>query len=338
MVNDLLTPELELEVDGVGADGSGDGGELSVSLVFPVEEKPVWAGLYESLHELLFPSRLPPLELTSQPIPVPDRMAVKRNPWAVGISVAVNLTILALMLYFGVKKIVNTIKPPMMVANIDVGEFKGPKAPRMAGGGGGGGDHSTVEASKGKLPQIEKHPVVAPQVQTVEKPKLAMEAAINVQKDIPLPDNPMLPNLGIKDSINVKLASNGQGGANGMGTGYGGGLGSGSGNGYGAGSGGNYGGGIYHVGGGVSMPVVIHSVEAEFTDEARRNKYQGVCIISIIIDVHGNPHNPRVVRALGMGLDQKAIEALMQYKFRPAMKDGKPVPVELPVEINFRLF
>ena len=116
-------------------------------------------------------------------------------------------------------------------------------------------------------------------------------------------------------------------------------MGSGNGNGYGPGSGGNIGGGLYRVGGGVSVPVVLNDVQAEFSDEARRAKYQGVCIVSIIVDTHGNPQNPRVVRPLGMGLDEKALEAVMKYKFKPAMKDGKtPVPVMVNVEINFRLY
>ncbi len=340
MANDLLIqPEMELEAAGAGTGDGHEDRELEVDFAFPVEDRPIWTGLYESIRDAFFPAKLPPLELTSKPIPVLDRMAVKRNPWAVGISTAVNLTILFFFLFLGVRKIINTVKPPMISTNIDVGDYKAPKAVLSAGGGGGGGDHSAVDASKGKLPKIEKAPVVAPQVQTVDKPKLAMEAAINVQKDIPLPDNPMLPNLGMKDSVNVKLASNGQGGGSGIGTGYGGGLGSGNGNGYGAGSGGNYGGGLYRIGGPVSAPVLLHSVDPEFSDEARRAKYQGVCVVQIIIDAHGMPHNPRVVRALGMGLDENAIKAIMQYRFRPAMKDGKtPVPVMENVEINFRMF
>ena len=166
-----------------------------------------------------------------------------------------------------------------------------------------------------------------------------MEAAIDVQKNIVLPDNPNLPNIGVKNSFNVKLDSNGQGGGGGMGTGYGGGIGPGNGNGYGPGSGGNTGGGLYKVGGQVSQPVPLNNVEAEFSDEARRAKYQGVCIISVIVDAQGNPQNPRVVRALGMGLDEKALEAVRKYKFKPAMKDGKtPVPVMINVEVNFRLY
>jgi len=183
------------------------------------------------------------------------------------------------------------------------------------------------------------NPVTPPQVQTVDKPKLPMEAAINVQKELVLPDNPLLPNIGIKNSVNVQLASNGQGGGSGMGTGSGGGIGSGTGNGYGPGYGGNAGGGLYRVGGGVSAPVALNDVQAEFSDEARRAKYQGVCIVAVIVDIYGNPQNPRVVRPLGMGLDEKALEAVRKYKFKPAMKDGKtPVPVMVNIEIDFRLY
>jgi TonB family protein len=252
----------------------------------------------------------------------------------------VNLLILAAVLYFGARVLIDKFTKPVLTAtDIDVGEFKAPKSDTKAGGGGGGGDHSLVDASKGKLPKFEKNPITPPQVQTIDHPLLPMEAAINVQKDIVLPDNPMLPNIGVKNSANVRLASNGQGGGGGMGTGYGGGMGSGSGNGYGPGSGGNAGGGVYRVGGQISAPVLTHGVDPEFSDEARRSKYQGICLISVIVDAQGNPQNPRVVRPLGMGLDEKALEAVRQFKFKPALKDGKtPVPVMMTVEINFRLY
>jgi TonB family protein len=305
------------------------------------EEKPIWVGLYESIHDVFFPPHLPPLELTSKPIPVPDRMAVKPNPWAIGISTGFNIALVALFILLGVKTIVNAVnKPPETATNIDVGVWqpKAPKAGDSNGGGGGGGDHNIVDPIKGHLPKIEKNPIVPPQVQTVDHPKIAMDAAIDVQKNITLPDNPLLPNIGVKSSTNVTLDSNGTGSRGGMGSGSGGGMGSGRGNGYGPGEGGGGGGGLYHVGGGVSAPIVIHSVDPEFSDEARRSKYQGVCLISIIVDAQGNPQNPRVVRTLGMGLDEKALEAIKQFKFKPALKDGKPVPVPITVEINFRLY
>jgi periplasmic protein TonB len=305
------------------------------------EEKPIWAGLYESIRDVFFPQKLPPLKLTSTPIPVPDRMKVKPNPWAIGIATAVNLAILAAVLYFGARIIIQQItKPPADATDIDVGAFKmpGQKGPQ-AGGGGGGGDHSLVDPIKGRLPKKAPDPIMQPQVQTVDKPKLAIEPAINVQDNLKLPDNPTLPTLGVTKSANVQLASNGEGGGTGIGTGFGGGIGSGTGNGYGPGRGGNAGGGVYQVGGGISAPVPLNSVEAEFSDEARRAKYQGVCLISLIVDAQGNPQNPRVVRPLGMGLDEKALEAVRQYKFKPAMKDGRiPVPVMITVEVNFRLY
>jgi TonB family protein len=267
-------------------------------------------------------------------------MAVKPNPWAIGIAAVVNFLILAAVLYFGARIIIDKfVKPPLTATDIDVGVFKAPVSDTKAGGGGGGGDHSIIDPTKGKLPKLEKNPITPPQVQKVDKPLLAMEPAINVQTNITLPDNPLLPNIGVKNSANVRLDSNGQGGGAGMGSGYGGGMGSGNGNGYGPGSGGNTGGGLYRVGGQVSAPVALNSVEAEFSDEARRAKYQGVCLISLIVDAQGNPQNPRVVRALGMGLDEKALEAVRKYKFKPAMKDGKtPVPVMITVEVNFRLY
>ena len=317
---------------------AGTGHELDALLGKAFEEKPIWTGLWESVRDVFFPQKLPPLELTSAPIPVPDRMAVKPNPWAIGISTAVNGVILVLALILGVRKVIEVARPQLQALNIDVGEWKAPKDVNKAGGGGGGGDRSIIEASKGKLPKIEKDPIVPPQVQTFDKPKIAIPSAINVQTNIQLPDNPTLPNIGMKSSANVVL-SNGTGSGGGMGTGSGGGLGSGQGNGYGPGYGGNVGGGVYRVGGGISAPVPLNTVEAEFSDEARRAKYQGVCLIEMIVDAHGNPVDPHVIRALGMGLDEKALEAVRKYRFKPAMKDGKtPVPVMITVEVNFRLY
>ena len=314
----------------------GDVRGLDAILGRAFEEKPIWSGLYESIRDVFFPPKLPPLELTSTPIPVPDRMAVKPNPWAIGISTSINVIIVAILLFFVTRKVIQTVKPQIMMA-IDLSDYKGPKADKMAGGGGGGGDRSLVQASKGKLPDIAPKPIVPPMVQTFDNPKIPVPAAIDVQKNIQLPDN-ALPDIGMKSSANVVL-SNGTGNSGGMGSGNGGGLGSGSGNGYGPGYGGNVGGGVYRIGGGISAPVPLFEPEAEFSDEARRAKYQGVCIIGIIVDAQGNPQNVHVVRALGMGLDEKAMEAVRKYKFKPAMKDGKTaVPVMVNVEVNFRLY
>jgi protein TonB len=233
----------------------------------------------------------------------------------------VNAGLATLCLFIGVKHYIERGKPQLQVTPIEVTEFKAPKKDVSAGGGGGSPDK--IEAIKGKIPP----PAQAPAIATVVQPPVP---SIDLQSDITIPTDTKLPNFGVSNSSNVKLASGGNG--SGMG------LGSGHGNGYGPGEGSNIGGGVYRVGGGVSAPVLLNSVEAEFSDEARRAKYQGTCLVEIIVDAHGNPQNPRVVRSLGMGLDEKAIEAVMKYKFRPAMKAGKPVAVWQPVEVDFHLY
>ncbi len=87
------------------------------------EEKPIWTGLYESIRDVFFPVKLPPLQLTSTPIPVPDRMAVKPNPWAIGISSSVNIAILLVLLFFVGKKIIEEVQKPTVATPIDVSEY-----------------------------------------------------------------------------------------------------------------------------------------------------------------------------------------------------------------------
>jgi TonB family protein len=95
---------------------------------------------------------------------------------------------------------------------------------------------------------------------------------------------------------------------------------------------------LYRIGGGVAPPQILHAVDPQYTDEARRAKFKGICIVALVVDVNGVPQNPRIVRPLGKGLDEKALEAVKQFRFKPAMKDGKtPVPVMITVEVNFRL-
>ena len=91
------------------------------------------------------------------------------------------------------------------------------------------------------------------------------------------------------------------------------------------------------VGGGVSAPVLIHSAEPEFTDDARRANYQGSVSIKLIVDSQGNPQDVRLASHLGMGLEEKAIEAVRQYRFRPAMYQGHAVSVQIVVDVDFHL-
>jgi periplasmic protein TonB len=305
-----------------------------------IREEPIWKTLAGNVQDFLFPRKLPPLQLTSQAIPIADPFAVplprKLGPGIAAMIMVIGST-LALLLWVNLK--VRAIAPKTQTEVVDVKPYT-PIAPPKAdvmGGGGGGGDHDLVEVSKGKIPKLDTKQITPPQIVRNDNPKLAVDPTIIMPKNIPLPQVDM-PNLGLPSSTQVQLASNGTGSGAGMGSGKNGGLGSGTGGGYGPGSGGGTGGGVYHVGGGVSPPTVISSVDPEYSDEARRAKYTGIVVVSLIVDTQGNPQHVTVVRRLGMGLDEKAVEAVRQYKFRPAMYQGRAVPVEVNIEVNFQIY
>jgi TonB family protein len=96
--------------------------------------------------------------------------------------------------------------------------------------------------------------------------------------------------------------------------------------------------GLAKVGGSVTAPTPLRSVEAKYSKEAKEQLIQGICLVSLVVDSHGMPVNPRLVKSAGYGLDEKAIEAVNLYRFHPAMKSGMPVPVLITVEVNFRLY
>jgi periplasmic protein TonB len=266
--------------------------------------------------------------------------AAHTNPWSIGTSVAVNGGILALLLCIGLGH-----KQPLPfhdpIGHVNLRDFTlfAPSKADLARGGGGGGANDLAAPMEGRNPQFNRTPIVPPQVQTLDNPRLALNPAIAVPPEVKLPDNPALPNLGVYRSSNTVVRANGPGGEAGIGSGKHGGDGPGDGPGWGDGRDGSVGHGPYTPGfGGVSAPVPLVSPEAEFSDEARRAKYQGVCVISVIIDAQGYPRNARVVHPLGMGLDEKALQAVGLYRFKPAMKDGRPVPVTITIAVNFRLF
>jgi TonB family protein len=95
-------------------------------------------------------------------------------------------------------------------------------------------------------------------------------------------------------------------------------------------------GAVYRVGGGVTAPVLLYKTQPDYTEEARKAKYQGTVLLYIEVDPSGKATNIRVQRSLGLGLDEKAIEAVKQWKFKPGYRDGNPVPVSATIEVNFR--
>jgi TonB family protein len=209
---------------------------------------------------------------------------------------------------------------------------------KKMGGGGGGGDRSPTPASKGAIPKFSKVQLAPPMaVIPNPNPQLVVPPTLLGPPELKLPQ--MSANMPWGDPNGViGPASNGPGFGGGIGSGEGGGVGSGKGGGFGPGEGGGFGGGVYSVGGGVSDPIAIYRPDPPYSEEARKAKYQGTVVLYIIIDASGVVTNCQVVKPLGLGLDEKAVDTVKTWKFKPAMKNGTPVAVRVMVEVSFRLF
>jgi len=288
-------------------------------------EEGVWSSLWTNLRDVFFPVKLPPLVLESKPIPVVDRMATHQDPKATASAVAIYVILGLVFFFWGARKlhemtvqkqmqiIALTTPPPMPVAKDTMG--------------GGGGQRGPTPATKGQLPKFAEQQITPPKVPVETKIPMP-DPTIEVQTNLKMANNNM-PNIGLPNSPLIGTS---------MGNGQGSGLGSGNGSGLGNGTGGGYGGGLRKIGGGVSQPVVIYQVDPEFSEEARKAKFMGVVLVNLIVDTQGRPQNVHILRGVGMGLDDNAIKAVQQYRFKPAMEGGKPVPVELNVEVNFQIF
>lgn len=283
------------------------------------------------------PNKLAPNHAASRPIFAIDPLVFKRDKTSSAISFVIHTVVIALVLSLTLKaRTFVALNPTTNVTSVDFKAYIPPitlPVAKLAGGGGGGGAHEMVEPIKGRLPMVAKLEIAPPQISRIDHPKLAVEPTMQVK----MPDNNNLPILGMAKSPQIALASQGGGSGSGFGQGLGGGIGTGHGSGAGPGSGGGYGGGLMSVGGGVAAPEVIHSVEPEFTEDARRANFQGSVSIKLIVDSQGNPQDVRLVRHLGMGLDEKAIEAVKQYRFKPAMYQGHPVSVQIVIDVDFHL-
>ena len=307
----------------------------------PFAEESLWISVRNDFRDLFFPAKLPPLVLESHEIAVRDPLAPTRDRQSSMISGVVHAVLLAMIIAFSIwhPKHPEVVKV-LQKADFDISPFtpETPKGMQAMGGGGGGGDRDILQAAKGKLPKIDKVQITPPdEIIRNDHPKLAVAPTVVIPPDIKIPNNNM-PNLGDPMTTVKGPASNGNGAAGGIGSGKSGGIGSGTGAGMGPGQGGGYGGGVMRVGNGVTPPVAVYTVDPDFSPEARRAHYSGTVAVQIVVDANGLPKDPRVVRPLGMGLDEKALEAVKQYRFKPAMYQGRPVPVAMVVDVDFNIF
>ena len=187
----------------------------------------------------------------------------------------------------------------------------------------GGANQGILPARRGAPPPRVQRPFIPPVAKTQAKVSLP----VGVVFDAP---NPALLTADIGDPLG-KIGSNslGTGGWNGLGNG-----GCCQGIGDHDGPAGMDGGGTGHP---IVPPKLLYKIEPEFSEEARKAKYQGTVVLSIEVETDGKPDRFAVVSGLGLGLNEKAIEAVAKWRFRPAFRDGKPIATSARIEVNFRL-
>jgi len=198
--------------------------------------------------------------------------------------------------------------------------------------GGGGGNHDPLPASQGNPPRASLDPqIVPPTVIMLKEPsKLMAPETVLVAPEVPLPQGGQIGDMMSKFST----LSNGPGGPGGIGPGCCDGIGDKIGPHVGDGRP-----GVYPAGKmGVTVPEVIFNPEPSFSDEARKAKAQGMVLLLVVVGKDGRTHDIRVGQSLGMGLDEKAIEAVNRWRFRPATLNGQPVATQIAVQVDFHLY
>jgi TonB family protein len=322
LINPPKLPPLEVTSRPVEGEDFGDLSKVEI---------PWYKSLISNVRDIIRPPKLPPLEVTSKPVEVGSIWgAYSGGETKSGtVSLLIHVGVVAMLFLVFQSKAVRE-KTHQILTPIYLPAWKPTNpADKPAGGGGGGGQKMPEPVNRGAPPKPAPKPFMPP-AQAIPQPKLPTPPQINaappqIQADL------------YGDPLSKLMNNSGGPGQNGMGAGDGNGLGPGHGNGYGPGSGGGMGGGVYQIGGEVSQPVPIYKIEPEYSEEARKAKYSGTVLLSVIIDANGNTRDIHVVRPLGLGLDEKAIEAVAKWKFRPAMRNGHPVAVQAQVEVNFRL-
>lgn len=295
-----------------------------------------FGGFLYRIKEFFSPTKLPPLQVTSKPVKVRDIWSKDEAfGWTQATSIGLHALVFGLVILIPLLHVNRTqaVNKTLDVTPIDLSPYiaKLPAGANKAGGGGGANNHNMTPPSKGKLPKFTWTQFAAPQAKIVNtNPKLAMDPSLLGPPDLKV-QNPNLINFG--DPLAKALSDS-------LGNGNGTGIGSGSGGGLGPGEGGGTGGGAFRAGvNGVGVPVCIYCPLPQYSDEARKAKYQGTVTLLVTVTVDGRPINLSVVKGPGLGLEEKAMEAVKTWRLKPATgPNGKPVPVIVPIEVSFRLY
>jgi periplasmic protein TonB len=312
---------------------SGPRGKVRSALLVDWHEEP---SLWANLRDWIAPRKLPPLKTTSQPIPVPEIWS-KNDQFSrmqlVSILVhGVAVALIVLLPFF----LSDTINPPVtqahgveVVSDITVSPYQ-PLKPGPSKAGGGGGAPDKLPAAKGKLPKFAWTQFSRPMVNPPKDAQITMTPTVVGNPDIRLP-NMNATNWG--DPLGHGLNDS-------MGNGRGNGVGNGTGNGVGPGEGYGTGGGPPTAGSnGYGTPACLYCPRADYSDEAMKVKVQGVVELIAIITPDGRVTDVHLAKGLGLGLDEKAIEAVRTWRLKPALgPDGRPAAVRQLIEVTFQLY
>jgi periplasmic protein TonB len=296
-----------------------------------------FGGFGYRIKEFFSPTKQPPLPPGIQPVKVKDIWSKDENfGWsqltAIGLHVVI-IALIALPLIWKMEHPVDAKTKTVDVTPIDLSPYvtKLPAGAQKAGGGGGANDHTLTPVNKGKLPKFKWTQFTPPQIKIENpNPKLAMDPSLLGPPDLKVPS----PNMSTFGDPLASALSDSLGHGNGTG------IGSGTGGGLGPGEGGGTGGGAFRAGlNGVGVPVCLYCPIPQYSDEARKAKYQGTVVLQVTITTDGKAINISVVKSPGLGLEEKAVEAVKGWKFKPAVgPSGKPVATIVPIEVTFRLY
>lgn len=293
--------------------------------------------------------------MKGQPV-VPERplfrtmTGVRREP---GMPLALSSTLhAAIAAGFVLLGTLGMARPQALVAAADKNEMRLVflVAPGPGGGGGGGGrseptppppaERKGVEKMRSPVPVRRPPPPVDPPVivRPVEPPPVKVEPV--VAPVVPVAADPR-DRAGVpwiaKEPPPQETESQGPGAGGGTGNGQGTGIGQGDGAGIGPGSGGGTGGGPYRPGTGITAPAILREVKPDYTEEGRRRHLEGDVVLEIVVKSDGSVGSVKLLQGLGAGLDQRAIDAVRQWRFSPAKRHGVPVDVMVEVAMEFKL-
>jgi protein TonB len=305
-----------------------------------------FGSLRQSIRDAFFPKKLPPLQTISQPVAVKEIWSKNTQFTRVqALSMAFHVVVLVLIilpLAPGFLSPATTKASSRNEMSTDISSLLPKLVPGLkrdgGGGGGGGGSHDLRPATVGKLPKSSVIQLTPPKAVTNPNARRAMTPTVLVPPELKLTSLNM-NNWG--DPVSKVINdSNGPGSRNGMGSGNGTGVGPGNGAGVGPGDEFGEGGGPPDAGTGrYGYPMCVYCPPAQYSDDAVKSKYQGTVFLLVIITTDGKATDIKVAKGVGLGLDERAIEAVRSWKFRPAAgPDGRPAAVRQTIEVTFHLY